>query len=193
MLRSARLATVPRKMGMLKKLGMICLAAGISTLLSSCLVDKKTPETINNTNTNLRTYQDTDYINYTVEINDSSGNIPGDHTLQIKWESAPAILNPITAEQYDGILKETSTLTIDGGSSEVVVSYIEQDANGSMYLRAFPTLTPNEYYWLSSSLNVGPGALDRFETFRSPLAMSGLINMGDFYVFGVIGLKRVKK
>lgn len=167
---------------MLKKLGMMLLAVGVSALLSSCLVDKKKLETIDNTDTNLRIYQPTDHIDYFVQVDDVSGTQVG--TMQVKWESTNPITNPLTIESYSSILKETTTLTINGGDPEVLVRYIEQDVNGSMYIRAFDSSELNKYFWLSSESTGLPGSLQRFEIFRSPLAMTGEINLGDFYVFG---------
>lgn len=166
---------------MLHKFGMILLPLCISVLLSGCLVDKKTPRTISLTGTNLRTYQNADYINYTVTANDVNGSRSG--TLQIKWETpSQTIIDPISSTSYLDTLKETTTLTLNDEDPDELVRYTEQDSNGSMYLRAFDTTDINKYYWLSPDLSVTSDILQEFEIFRSPLAEAGQIDLGRFYV-----------
>lgn len=167
------------------KIGKFVLAIIISSALSGCLVEKKIPETIASTDTNLHIYTDKQYIDYTVRIDDGGPSIQTG-TLRVRWDSPQQqITNPLDTTQYD-VLKETTTLTIDGssGNPDEIIRYIEQDSDGSMYLRAYGTLDPLNHSWLSDQLEAPPGTLQRYEIFRSPLPMTGPITLDNFYVIG---------
>jgi len=174
---------------MLKKLGMMLLAVSIGTLLSSCLVKKKSPDqitTFTSTTNQLRIYQPFDTIYYNVQVDSAlSGSQSG--TLQVEWRDTRQITDPLASptQQYS-VREETTTLSISDGvggtNDEQLVRYVEQDnITGSLYLRAFPTQTRDVYYWLSPT-NPPTSMLQRFEIFRSPLAMAGTIDLGAFYV-----------
>lgn len=175
---------------MLKKLGMVLLAVSIGALLSSCLVKKKDPADITTTFTSttniLRPYQSGDIINYRVQVANPDGSQQSG-TLQIKWEATGELPDPLSNDTFP-VLKETTTLTIDG-NDDGLVRYIEQDntalsaTEGSMFLRAFATPTPSVYDWLSPDLPPTSN-LQRFEIFRSPLTMAGQIPLDKFYVAG---------
>jgi hypothetical protein len=164
------------------KIGAFVLTVILSAALSGCLVEKKKLETITSTDTNLHIYTDGQYIDYTVIIDEEGQTQTG--TLRVRWDSAQQIINPLDSTQY-AVLKETTTLTIDdnSGNPNEIIRYIEQDSNGSMYVRAYGTLDPLDHSWLSDQPNVGPGILKRFEIFRSPLAIASSISLTNFYIF----------
>lgn len=170
----------------------LLLATGIGISLSGCLVKKKSPDEVTtfftSTATVLRIYQPFDTIYYRIRVDDSSG-ISQFGTLQLKWEDAGTLPDPFTPATLYPVLKETSTLTIDG-NEDALVRYVEQDntvgspTEGSMYLRAFATATLGEYHWLSDKSIAPPGVLQKYEIFHSPLSMTGQIDLGNFYILG---------
>ena len=169
---------------MLKRLGMILLAISLSGLLSSCLVKKeKVPniKTYTSTTDTLRLYQPGDRIDYQVQIdNADSGRQVG--TMTILWESTPNLSDPFDPITHP-VLKETTTLTIEG-NEEILVRYIEQDTpNHSKYLRAFDAPVANQYLWLSAT-NAPADTVDKFENLDSPMVVAGQLALGDFYIVG---------
>lgn len=147
---------------MVKKIGMVLLAASASLLLSSCLVEKdKIVEKIARKTDTLRIYQNGDFIDYNLTAIIGSNGIPSTQygTVRIKWESIAELQDPITLANIVStypVLKETTTLTYndDGNSTPdaTVVRYISQInadppdlAQGSMLLHAIDDGT--DQYW----------------------------------------------
>ena len=158
---------------MLKKPGMILLTMCIGTLLSGCLVDKKDVETISRTTESLRVYQPNDFIEYNVTaIIDSDTTSRG--TLHVEWKSTNELQDPIHSDIQYPVLKETSTLTYDVGSSEegaTVIRYISQDTGGNVTLYAIDDGTG--LYWLYDPARIGNLSSDVIlpVVFDSPMAV----------------------
>ena len=155
---------------MLKKPGIILLALGISTLLSSCLVNQKDVETSARTTDKLRIYQAGDYIEYaiTAVVNTGTSTTVSQGILRVQWDENADLPDPHDNNIKYSVLKETTELTYEEGSSETnatVVRYISQSTyegtnettdkstKGTITLYAIDGGTAD--YWLYDPDNVG--------------------------------------
>jgi len=172
---------------MLKKPGIILLALGISTLLSSCLVSQKDVETIARTTDELRIYESGDRIDYDITVVISSDDPPTfrQGVMRVLWEQTADLTNPVGGPNIGPVLKETTTITYDDNTEpeSIVIRYISQDEKGKMVLHAIDDGTNT--YWPYSDGTVFP--VDGLGTtpviFDSPMVI-GITpaNSGEAYV-----------
>ncbi len=146
---------------MLKKSGRtliaVLLATGISISLSSCLVKKESPASVQafvSTTNTLHIYADGEFIDYTITAIDSTSGNTTRGILRVKWEQAADLIDPIDTTTTYPVLKETTTLTNNGETipAATVVRYISQVNTspasidqGSIILRAISDGT--DFYW----------------------------------------------
>ena len=135
---------------------LILLALTTVSLLTGCLVNKNNNDVakIYRSTDKLHVYQDGDYINYyvntTTYLGGSSTPTTASGTLKIKWVSNPNLIRPGTSTTITSVIKETSTLTINGSVASGLVRYISQDAAGQVTLHAVEDFSGN-MDWLSAT------------------------------------------
>jgi len=140
---------------MFKKPGMILLAIGIASLLSSCHIKQKNVETISRTTDKLRIYQPNDVIEYNVTAVTNS-NTFSQGIMRVQWTPTGDLTDPIDSNITYPVLKETTTLTYEDSSTETdatVIRYISQDSDGNITLYAIDDGTG--LYWLYDPATTG--------------------------------------
>jgi hypothetical protein len=131
---------------------LILLALTSVSLLTGCLVhkDKNKVEHIFRTTDQLHIYQPNDYIYYYVNTISYEGSNPpttASGTLKIEWFSSPNLIRTGANPSSIPVVKEVSTLSING-SNKGLVRYISQDSAGQITLHAVKDFTGN-LDWLS--------------------------------------------
>jgi len=134
---------------------MILLAFGVGGLLSSCHIKQEDVETISRTTEYLRVYQPNDFIQYNVTaITNSDTTSQG--TLRVEWTQNDNLADPVDSSITYPVLKETTTLTYEAGSTEAnvtIIRYISQDSSGTVTLYAIGGGT--DLYWLHDPTDSG--------------------------------------
>jgi hypothetical protein len=145
-------------------------------LLSGCLVNGGEQKTYYRTTDVLHIYKAGDFIEYNVYGPSTSANgtyvPPMSGTLHVQWYSTPELTDPLnpTGDTIP-VLKEVSTLTINGSTTETV-RYISQDTDGTMYLHAFFN---DVYYWANETTDTKapPTELTKVKLWQSPFIATG--------------------
>ena len=154
-------------------------------LLSGCLVHSNGGKTFFRETDSIHLYQPGDFIEYSVSGTFGTGisafhSVSG--TLRIDWSSPNnPLLDPVTGSPVD-VLKEISTLSVDGGEIKTV-RYISQDADGTVHLHAYDKDSTHSY-WVNDAKSASTtAAMNPVTLLQSPLVVSGISYSNTFYLF----------
>jgi hypothetical protein len=156
-------------------IALLILAAALSGCNNSITPEQ---QVIKRSTNDLRIITDGDYIEYTVtgtktepalerDATNNRINLTGNGscrpkevsseesftgTLRIDWSANPPLTEPLSGSTTVDVMKQVTTLTLEGSSPVTTTEYISQDKSGSISLYAFddnPGMS--QYNWVSTA------------------------------------------